>query len=179
MPLMPPIAMDRFLVSEESSVPPALARVRQDLVRGVPFEWTLGGDLSLALVVPTGFAVLWRDADPAVVVSEGEDGLVPHAAPRGADALEQAPARLVVRKARTIRAVVPLATGLQRITPDGDGAATLAELAVVAWRLHAGTVRGPGEYGSFVELAWRAVGKGAPAIVDTLRIGMRRGGYLP
>ena len=117
---------------------------------------------------------------PLTVVSEGEDGLVPHAAPRGADALERAPARLVVRKARAIRAVVPLATGLQRITPDGDGAATFAELAVVAWRLHAGDGARPGRIPArHVELAWRAVGKAAPAIADTLRIGVRRGGYLP
>ena len=36
MPLMPPLPIDRFLVPEEPAVPATLARVRQDLVRGVP-----------------------------------------------------------------------------------------------------------------------------------------------
>jgi hypothetical protein len=179
MPLMPPLAMDRFLVPEQSPIPEPLARVRQDLVRGVPFEWPLSGDLSLALVVPTGNAVLWRDADPAAVVTEGGDEVAPHSPPRGADALERLPARLIVRQARAIRAVVPLATGLTRVVPDGDEAQTLVELAVIAWRLHAGTIRGAGDYGSFVAIGWRLVGRGVSRIVDPLRVGMQRGGYLP
>jgi hypothetical protein len=179
MPLMPPLAIDRFLVPEQPAIPGTLARVRQDLVRGVPFEWPLTGDLSLALVFPTGNATLWRDADPASVVSEGSDELAPHAPPRGADALERSPARLIVRQARAIRAVVPVAAGLSRIVPDGGEARTLVELAVIAWRLHAGTIRGAGDYGSFVEVGWRRVGKGAPEIVDLLRSGISLGGYLP
>lgn len=179
MPLMPPLAMDRFLVSEESAVPETLARVRQDLVRGVPFEFPLAGDLSLALMVPTGNAVLWRDADPATVATEGGDEVAPHTPPRGADALERPPARLIVRQARATRAVVPLVARLMRVVPDGEQARTLLELAVIAWRLHVGTIRGAGDYGSFVEIGWRRVGQGASQIVDPLRSGTRRGGYLP
>ena len=179
MPLMPPLAIDRFLVPEASAVPETLMRVRQDLVRGVPFEFPLTGDLSVALVIPTGNAVLWRDADPATVATEGSDEVAPHVPPRGTDALERSPARLIVRQARAIRSVVPLATGLTRVVPDGDEARTLLELAVIAWRLHVGTVRGAGDYGSFVEIGWRSVGRGASQIVDPLRSGTRRGGYLP
>lgn len=179
MPLMPPLAIDRFLVPEQPALPETLVRVRQDLVRGVPFEFPLTGDLSLALVVPVGNAVLWRDADPAAVATEGSDEIGPHAPPRGADPLERSPARLIVRQARAIRAVVPLAAGLTRIVPDGDQARTLLELAVIAWRLHVGTIRGAGDYGSFVEVGWERIGKGAARIVDPLRSGTRRGGLLP
>jgi len=39
----------------------------------VPFQWPLESDLSLVLLVPTGFAALWRQADPDVVVSAASD----------------------------------------------------------------------------------------------------------
>src|SRR5688572_21066366 len=179
MPLMPPLAIDRFLVPEQPVLPETLVRIRQDLVRGVPFEFPLTGDLSLALVVPIGNALLWRDADPAAVATDGSGEISPHTPPGGADPLQRSPARLIVRQARTIRAVVPLAAGLTRIVPDGDEARTLLELAVISWRLHVGTIRGAGDYGSFVEIGWRRVGSGASQIVDPLHLGIPRGGYLP
>jgi hypothetical protein len=37
------------------------------------------------------------------------------------------------------------------------------DLYVADWLLHAGCMRGPGDYGSFVEVAWRRVDRGANA----------------
>ena len=179
MPLMLPLPIDRFLVPEQPVLPETFVRVRQDLVRGVPFEFPLSGDLSLALVVPVGNALLWRDADPSAVATDESGEISPHTPPRGADPLERPPARLIVRQARAIRAVVPLAAGLTRIVPDGDGARTLLELAVISWRLHVGTIRGAGDYGSFVEIGWRPIGKAASQMVDPLHLATPRGGYLP
>jgi len=176
---MPPLPIDRFLVPEPLVLPDSFVRVRQDLVRGVPFEFPLTGDLSLALVVAVGNARLWRDADPAAVATDESSENSPHTPPRGADPLERPPARLIVRQARAIRAVVPLAAGLIRIIPDGDEARTLLELAVISWRLHVGTIRGAGDYGSFVEIGWRPIGKGVSGIVEPLHLAAPRGGYLP
>jgi hypothetical protein len=35
------------------------------------------------------------------------------------------------------------------------------DLHVADWLLHAGCVRGPGDYGSFIEVAWRRIDSGA------------------
>lgn len=179
MPIMPPLPMDRFLTPDPPPRGEGFATVKQELVRGVPFEWVLAGDVTLALVVPTGTARTWRDADPAALVSAGADETGAHAAPRGIDPLERAPARLLLRQSRTIRAVLPLAAGTRRILPDGPGDRALVELVIVDWRLHAGTVRGAGDFGSFVEIAWRPVGKGADTLLDPLAGDSQRGGFLP
>ena len=178
-PLMPPLPMERFLVPGDSpAVPDGFIRLRQDLTRGVPFEWLVEGDVTLLLQVPTGFAAIWREMDPARLVSAARDESGPHTAPRGSNPLERPPIRLLLRRARVPLATIPLAAGLRRILPDGDAAQSAIELVVVDWRLHAGCVRGPGDYGSFVEVAWRRADK-APDRIVVPPFGTPRGGYLP
>jgi hypothetical protein len=65
--------------------------------------------------------------------------------------------RLVVRRGAQVLGSVPLAAGLRRACADGGdpGQGVVVEVAVVAWHLCAGTVRGPGDYGSFLSLGWR------------------------
>jgi hypothetical protein len=179
-PIMTPIPVERFLVAADPpSLPPGFQRSRQELTRGVPFQWTLEGDLDVVLFVPTGFAILWRDADPAAVASAGAAELAPHAAPRGADPHEQPAIRLLIRRARATVASIPLAAGLARITPDGDGARSALELFVTVWVLHAGCVRGPGDYGSFIDLGWRRADRGSSAFGVPGPVYRPRGGYLP
>jgi hypothetical protein len=177
---MRPVPVERFLVPEPSLLAPAgFTSVRQQLTRGVPFTWTLAGDLQLVLVVPTGFASLWRDADPLAIASASNDETGPHTAPRGDDPREQVALRLIVRRAGITLASVPLAAGLWRIAPDGDRAAAAIELFLSGWLLHAGCVRGPGDYGSFVDVAWRAADQPVMQFdPDGLSL-RRRGGYLP
>jgi hypothetical protein len=156
MPL-PPIPVDRELVPEgRQPVPDSLARSRQVLVRGVPFAWPLDLDFSVVLFVPTGTAVLWRDADPTAIVCDSEIEETPSLAGRP-EALPRAPARLLLRRGQDVVATVPLVAGLRRRLPDGDSDASIVELYVVAFRISAGTLRGAGDYGSFVEVAWRRV----------------------
>ena len=83
-PVMTPMPMDRFLTPEEPiAIPAGFTRSRQELTRGVPFQWPLESDLSLVLLVPTGFAALWREADPDAVVSAATDEMPgTHRAPR-------------------------------------------------------------------------------------------------
>ena len=163
-PLMAPMPMDRFLTPENpAAIPAGFTRSRQQLTRGVPFQWPLESDLSLVLLVPTGFAALWRDADPDAVVSAAGDETRVHIAPRGADPLERPPIRVLLRQGGATLAAIPLAAGLSRLTPDADGGRSVIELYLADWLLHAGCVRGPGDYGSFVDVAWRRVDAGANA----------------
>src|SRR4051794_7052700 len=100
-PVMPPMPVEAFLTPGPSfAIPDGFARSRQELTRGVPFEWTLESDLSLVLLVPTGVAALWREADPGDVASTSVVELRAHVAPRGADPLELPPVRLLLRRAR-------------------------------------------------------------------------------
>ena len=159
--VLPPIPVDRFLVPEgRPPVPAGLARSRQVLVRGVPFAWPLDLEFGLVLFVPTGSAVLWRDADPTAIVADSQldDALsVPH----DPEASPRAPARILLRRGRTVIAAAPLVAGLWRVLPDGGNDASIVELYVVSFRLAAGTLRGAGDYGSFVEVAWRRAAAGA------------------
>lgn len=170
-PVMPPLPIEAFLTPETSLlIPGGFVRSRQELTRGVPFQWPLESDLNLVLLVPTGFAAIWRDADPAAVISASSDEGRPHASPRGIDPQEHPPIRLLLRQGGATLATIPLVVGLFRVTPDGDQATSIIELFIIRWRLHAGCVRGPGDFGSFVEVAFRRVGN---ATVNP------RGGYLP
>ena len=163
-PMMPPMPIERFLVAERSpGVPNGFIRIRHELTRGVPFELPLASDLSLVLLVPTGAANVWRDLDPVTVVSAGIHEIQSHDSLRGADPLEQLPVRLLLREGPATLATIPLAAGLSRVIPDGDNARTLVDLFIAGWLLHAGCVRGPGDYGSFVDVGWRRADKGVNA----------------
>jgi hypothetical protein len=161
--LMPPIPVDRELVPETRlPIPAGLARSRQILVRGVPFAWPLDLELGLVLIVPAGDAVRWRDADPTAIVADSDLDDAPNL-PGDPESPRRAPARLLVRRGRDVLAAVPLVAGLWRVLPDGDADQSIVELYIVGFRLAAGTLRGAGDYGSFVEVAWRRVGRGTPA----------------
>lgn len=170
MPLPPPIPVDRYLVPDgPARVPAGMTRVRMPLLRGLPQEIALDAELGLVLYAPLGNAVLLRDAAPDAVVSCSEAERRPASpvepasqrAVAVASALARAPARLVVRRAGTIVATLPLAAGLRRTVPEtGDVPGARIELMVLGWAIHAGTLRGAGDFGSFVALAWRRVDRG-------------------
>jgi len=162
---MPPFPIDRYLLPETPiEVPDGFTEVRQSLTAGLPHRVELGAGVHAVLILPTGLARQWLDTDPLAVVSSSADDLAPRPAP---PATPQAPAlvgrvplRLVVRQGTRILGSVPLATGLRRVCPDAGlateaGPSTAVEVLVLAWLLHAGTVRGSGDYGSTVTLAWR------------------------
>jgi hypothetical protein len=162
MPTLP-IPVDRLLVPADPPAPPdSFARVRQALERGLPASVRLDDELSLALYVPTGDALLWRDADGDAPVAAAADDAAPRAAAVGDDPVAEAPARLVLRRAGQKVAVVPLVAGLRRRLPDDGGArGALVEIWIRDFQLNAGTLRQTGDFGSFVDLAWRRVDRGA------------------
>jgi hypothetical protein len=246
-------------------LPDSFERVSVQLVNGLPTTIDLDADLSVALVVPTGLATTWRDAEPTAVVSRSGPETEPHRRPdlklsppagvtatasagggaltsgiyyyevtalgangeslpsdgvsvqvsgpgkvalvwtavAGADAyriyrgpgpgrdqvsysvrtnsftdkglpgaalsapappshlaaVDRAPVRLLLRQRSPLSASLPLVAGLRRSVPDAGDAALGAtiEIAVIAWDVRAGSLRGAGDFGSRVELAWRRV----------------------
>jgi hypothetical protein len=72
-------------------------------------------------------------------------------------AVDHAPARLLLRRAAETIAVVPLvADRTARISESGDSdRGAVVELSILGWEIRAGSLRGPGDFGSRLEIAWR------------------------
>jgi hypothetical protein len=162
---VPPIPVTRYLVPPVlPSVPEGFIEVNETLLGGFPNTINLTDELTLTLVVPNGLAHLWRDADPSELVSasdgEIQASIAAPAIPVGA--VTRAPARLLLRLSGTTVASVPLVAGLHRRLPDGGDPAlgVSVELAILGWELHAGSLRGPGDFGSRITLAWRRIDTG-------------------
>lgn len=138
-----------------------LARRTEPLVAGLPHTIVLDADVSLALTLPNGLAAHWLAADPQALVASSRPELEPHVPDPAVVA--RPPLRLLVMVASKPVAAVPLVAGLRRGLPD-DGAAggVRVELEIIGWELRAGTIRGFGDFGSFVDLAWRRADRAAP-----------------
>jgi hypothetical protein len=161
---VPPIPVNRYLVPPvQPSTPDGFTAVSQTLTAGVPQTITLTDDLALTLVVPNGLAHAWRDADPAALISGSGSEIRPFADTPEMGSSRRAPARVLLRRTGTTLASVPLVAGLHRFIPDhGDPTEGVAvELAIISWQLHAGILRGPGDFGSRIDLAWRRADLGS------------------
>lgn len=161
---MPRFPIESYLVPADSPAPdPSLTTVVSTLLTGLPQTIQLDQDASLVLLVPSGLASTWRDADPSALVSTSADELSPGApdpaAPVGA--VDRAAPRLVVQRRGTTVASLPLVAGARRSVPDSGKEGELLELMVVGWEIHAGTLTGPGDFGARLELAWRRADRAA------------------
>ena len=135
----------------------------QAILGGLPHTIQLDQDLRLILFVPTGLATVWRDADPTTVVTQSAGELSPSTVVTNSaigDAT-RAPARVALQISGTIVASVPLAAGLRRTLPDSGNAdiGSRVELAILSWDIRAGSLRGSGDFGSRLTLAWRRADK--------------------
>lgn len=159
-----PIPVQRFLVPDQRPVAPeGFVEVSEAILSGLPHTMQLDQDVRLILFVPTGLAATWRDVDPTSVVTQSAGDLV--AAAAGGEYpiadVTRAPARIAVKVGSAIVASVPLAAGLRRTLPDsGDSArGSRVELVILAWDIRAGSLRGPGDFGARITLAWRRADK--------------------
>ncbi len=156
-----PIPVQRLLVpAEPPPLPPGTEVVDAALLNGLPHQIALGSSASALLIAPTGLAVAWRDADPSVRVSASDDELAPRNPNRTTgNPLSAPPARLLVRRTDgTLIGVVPLVAGLTMHLPLGEGSfGTAIDLTMLSWDLRAGNLRGPGDFGGRVSVAWRRV----------------------
>lgn len=155
-----PIPVQRYLVpAQKPTTPDGFTQVDVRILTGLPYPIPLTGDLQLIVVLPTGLAVPWRDADATAIVSRSEAELSP-AIPQPEFIMgdvTRAPFRLVVQQSRRIIGVVPLVAGLRRVVPD-SGSNNLGgqiELVILEWDVRAGSVRGAGDFGSRLSFAWR------------------------
>ena len=161
MTLSIPVA--RYLVAAElPPLPEAFTRVRQVLDRALPALIRLDDELSLALYVPTGDAVLWRGLDGDAVILTARDETAPRDPAAIADPVSRPPARLVLRRAGRNLGSAPLVSGLRRRLPDDGETGAAIEVWIRDFQICAGTVREAGDFGSFIEFGWRRIDRGAP-----------------
>jgi hypothetical protein len=154
-----PIPVDRYLVPADAAptVPVDAVQVHQPLVRGLPASFQLDPELSLALFVPTGDAMRWRDADGTELIAAASEESAPRGPNEPEDLVARPPARLVLRRGTRNLAAVPLRAGLTRRIPDDGTTAPVVELWILSYALHAGTLRDVGDFGSFIDFAWRRI----------------------
>jgi hypothetical protein len=162
MTLTDAVILDLLVPAGQANVAPAVpagyTEVLDDLRQGLPARITLTPTLSLAVTLATGQARLWMTADPAAAVSTGD------AASAGlpGDAARPALRLHLLAGGRSVSAGPPVA-GAVRLLPADPGLPAQIALVVLGWRLNAGTVAGPGLFGSWLRLAWRPVGAAAAA----------------
>ena len=158
-----PIPVDRYLVPDRATpqLPPDAVRVQQAIAHGLPATFQLDAQLSLALYVPTSDAVLWRDADPTALVIAASDELAPRGAAGIEDPVARPAARFVLRRGGANLGATALRSGLVCALPDDGASSALVQLWVIDYALHAGTLRDAGDFGSFVDFAWRRADRGS------------------
>ncbi|WP_157813730.1 hypothetical protein [Sinorhizobium meliloti] len=117
---------------------------------GLPHAIALDQRFTLGLVAPSGLARFWLATPREAVVSEA-----------GEDRPSASPFRLLLRTTGGLIGVTPLVLGPARFicvtgaTPPG------LRLRITGWRIHAGSLVGPGDFGSYVALDWRPWGAAA------------------
>ncbi len=135
-----PIPINRYLVPPElPPLPDAFTRVRQILDRALPASIRLDDELSLALYVPTGDAILWRDLDGRAPILAAADEIAPRDAAATTDPAARPPVRLVLRCAGRNLGSAPLVTGLRRRLPDDGENGALVEIWIRDFQISAGT----------------------------------------
>jgi hypothetical protein len=162
-----PFPIEQYLVPAAPDPLDGATVEMRPLLQGLPETLTLDGEVTLILALATGLATQWRDADPGALVWSSAAELAPWTpAPATPVGDVARPAfRLYVMLRGSAVAALPLAAGLHRVAADDGNATTGAflELRILAWEIHAGTLVGGGDLGSWLRLEWRRVGTGTPS----------------
>lgn len=154
----------RYLQPPIPTAPPDdLVRLRTSLTRGLPDRIVLDQGAQLAIAAPTGGVRLWTSGQPGELVStsQSEHASFDPAHPAPADPRAQAPLRLYLLVDGQLAASLPLRLGALTSEPDNGVSGVQIELMVLGWEVYAASLRGPGDYGSWIELAWRRINRGA------------------
>ncbi len=163
---MPHLPATRLLVPADAPAPGAdFQLVQSSLVSGLPHYIDLSKTLRLKITLPTGLLQHWLDADPSALVATSDDETQPRAATFTDEigAVARPALRLALLQGGAPLSTLPFALDTPRTTPDAGGAAqgAAAEIVLLSWNIHAGTVRGSGDFGSTIQLAWRVADLGA------------------
>lgn len=139
--------------------------VRSSLTQGFPHFVDLTTGLRLKVTLPTGVLQPWLDADPSALVATSDDELLPRTATSAGDVadLPGCALRFAVIRGGRFLATTPAALGPQRVLPDAGDPAQGVAVAIIplGWRIAAGTLRGPGDFGSVIEFGWKIANLGA------------------
>lgn len=149
------IPIESYIVPDTAPVvPDGFTLLDVALAGPVPNEIALGDSWSIIVVVPSGSARIWLDADPSAPVSTSdvERAAFNPTSPPGPIAA----ARLVARRGGVPLAAIPLVAGIiSRVwSPDGDSA-SLLELMPLAWDLPVAALVGDDSPSARLEIAWR------------------------
>jgi hypothetical protein len=157
---MPHYPAARLLVPPAPpNLPDGFTTLQSSVVNGLPHIVDLPNNTRLTVTLPTGLLPHWLDADPADLVATSDDEEAPRPAelPEQTDTAARPALRLSARQSG--RALGTMSFSLQAtrlLRDDGDAAAGAAiEVVLLGWALHAGTVRGHGDFGSSISLGWR------------------------
>lgn len=164
-----PIPVNRYLVPDPTALAPeGFIRIDSRISNGVPHTVALSAAERLLLVAPTGVAAIWRSADPSIGVSDSMLERVPRedGSPLVLPLLASVAFRLLYQVNRRTVGVAPLVANALVRLPEASGARARIEVVVLGWRLHAGTLRGAGDYGSFLSLGWRSRASGVDEFSD-------------
>lgn len=167
--IMPSIPVQRYLVPEVTPfVPEGFSRVEEKLTGPLPHTIRLDNQLALVLLIPTGLANTWRDAEAQALVSSSADELAP-ARPGESEAIgglarPKVPLRLLVIRAGLPISSIALTAGVRRRVMDAGvvGQGVNLELIALAWDIRAGNLRQAGDFGSKIVLAWRKADLAVP-----------------
>ena len=155
-----PTPIERFLTPVPSrAVPDGFSLIDSSIRNGLPHKLPLDGDANLILRMPTGLARTWRDADPTTLVNRSDEQRLPPD-PNGdylAQSAVRPPLRLVLVVGGRRIAAAPLVLGGITLLPaaGGDDRPVRIAMKILSWDIRAGSLRGPGEFGSRIALAWR------------------------
>ncbi|MBX3337187.1 MAG: hypothetical protein KIT71_11980 [Nitrospira sp.] len=152
-----PFPIARYLTPESQIlVPEGFTAVDDSILRGLPHFIQLTGELRLVIMISTGVIKHWMDADPLLVVSKSEAQIAPKLAGETADygSVELPSARIVLQEGTKSIASAGLTLGKITTLPE-TGSAVRVQVCITGWDLRAGSMRGPGNFGSRISLAWR------------------------
>jgi len=157
---MPNYPSARLLVPAAApALPDTFQMVQSQILNGFPHFIDLTKSVRLKITMPTGLLQPWLDADPGALVATNDDESVPRSAALSEEigAVTRPALRMAIVQNGVFLSTVPIAAGVQRTLPD-DGTAiqgVVIEIALASWKIFAGTVRGPGDFGSSIQLGWR------------------------
>jgi hypothetical protein len=170
---MLPLPLSNLLVAPPVIAAPAgFETVSRIIDGGLPLNVPLGNGYEALMLMPTGLARQWMEARGGDLVASSDDELQPHdpGAP-SPSTFARAPIRWLVKRGGRIIAASPFSVGTIRRVAVGGAAeqGVVLEIVALRWSLHAGSMRGAGDFGSQVEFAWRIADRavdqfGAPLV---------------